>query len=64
MSRARANIVQPDTSNQNRMSERDLMRTPGSNGPVADLANGVIVEVLETRVISQFLGATTFFGVI
>ena len=40
--RARANIVQTDASNQDKMSERDLMRTPDSNGPVADLANGVI----------------------
>ena len=24
----------------------------------------LVIEVLETRVISQFLGATTFFGVI
>ena len=40
--RARVNIVQLDASSQDRMSERDLMRTPDSNGPVADQANGVI----------------------
>ena len=40
--RARVNIVHLDASNQDRMSERDLNRTPDSNGPVADQENGSI----------------------
>ena len=40
--RARVNIVHLDASNQDRMSERDLMRTPNSNGPVAEQENGII----------------------